>query len=63
MEIYSNIVEENKLREIQKRTLQILSDALVKSFGPMGSYTTIVKNMDPKGVNISVDTTKNTFFK
>lgn len=58
MEIYSNIVEENKLREVQKRTLQILSDALVKSFGPMGSYTTIVKNMDPKGVNISVDSTK-----
>ena len=53
MKIYSNIVPENKVREVQKETLSIISDALCKSFGPKGSSTAFVKNIDPKGVNIA----------
>lgn len=56
--IFSNIVPESKVREIQKETLQILADALDKSFGPMGSYTSYVKNMDKDGVNIAIESTK-----
>lgn len=56
--IYSNIVSENKVREIQKETLNIISNALLKSFGPNGSNTAIIKNIDKNGVNISVEYTK-----
>ena len=56
--IYSNIVPETKVREKQKETLQVIADALSKSFGPKGSTTAIVKNMDKNGVNISLDYTK-----
>ena len=56
--IYSNIVTEDKVREVQKETLEILANALDKSFGPMGSYTSYVKNMDKDGVNIAIETTK-----
>ena len=56
--IYSNIVPESKVREKQKETLQIISDSLSKSFGPKGSTTAIVKNMDKNGVNITLDYTK-----
>ena len=56
--IYSNIVPETKVREKQKETLQIIANALSKSFGPKGSTTAIVKNMDKNGVNISLDYTK-----
>lgn len=56
--IYSNIVPENKVREKQKETLQILADSLEKSFGPKGSTTAIVKNMDKNGNNISLEYTK-----
>ena len=45
-EIYSNIVPEDKVRDIQKRTLDIISTALSNSFGPRGATTAIVKNMD-----------------
>lgn len=58
MKIYSNIVPENKVREIQKETLNIISEALSKSFGPKGSSTAFVKNIDPKGANIAVEHTK-----
>ena len=56
--IYSNIVPEDKVRSKQKETLQIIANALEKSFGPKGSTTAIVKNMDKNGVNISLDYTK-----
>ena len=56
--IYSNIVPECIVRERQKETLQILADSLTKSFGPMGSTTAIVKNIDQNGVNISLEYTK-----
>ena len=58
MKIYSNIVPESKVREIQKETLSIISKALCNSFGPKGSSTAFVKNTDTKGVNIAVDHTK-----
>lgn len=56
--IYSNIVPEEKVREKQRETLKIIADALSKSFGPMGSHTAIVKNLDPNGTNITIDYTK-----
>lgn len=46
------------MRETQKETLGIISDSLIKSFGPMGSQTAIVKNIDQNGVNIDVKYTK-----
>ena len=58
MKIYSNIVPENKVREVQKETLNIIADALCKSFGPKGSSTAFVKNIDPKGVNVVSEHTK-----
>lgn len=58
MKIYSNIVPEAKVREVQKETLGIIAEALCKSFGPQGSNTAFVKNVDAKGVNIAVDHTK-----
>lgn len=58
MKIYSNIVPEEKVRKVQKETLNIISDALCKSFGPKGSSTAFVKNIDPKGVNIAAEHTK-----
>ena len=58
MKIYSNIVPENKVREVQKETLNIISEALCKSFGPKGSSTAFVKNIDPKGVNVVAEHTK-----
>lgn len=58
MKIYSNIVPEEKVREVQKETLNIIADALHKSFGPKGSSTAFVKNIDPKGVNVCVEHTK-----
>lgn len=58
MKIYSNIVPEHKVREVQKETLEIIADALCKSFGPKGSTTAFVKNIDQNGVNIAVDHTK-----
>lgn len=58
MKIYSNIVPEQKVREVQRETLGIISDTLVKSFGPAGSATAIVKNIDKNGVNINIEYTK-----
>ena len=43
------------MREIQRETLGIISDSLIKSFGPMGSTTAIVKNIDKNGVNINIE--------
>ena len=56
--IYSNIVPVDKVREKQKETLQILSDSLSNSFGPMGSHTAIVKNLDKNGTAINVEYSK-----
>lgn len=56
--IYSNIVTEQKVRQIQRETLNVIADALSKSFGPKGSTTAIVKNIDKNGVNISIEYTK-----
>ena len=42
--IFSNIVDEAKLREIQLETLEILKNAVSKTFGPYGSNTIIAKD-------------------
>lgn len=41
--IYSNIIEKKTVREVQLKTLEIIKNALVCSFGPMGSNTAIRK--------------------
>ena len=56
--IHSNIVPKVKVREVQYDTLNIIANALEKSFGPNGSVTAIVKNIDPNGVNINIEYTK-----
>lgn len=38
----SNVVPEEKLKEVQKNTLDVLKDYLSKTYGPMGSYTAII---------------------
>ena len=43
MKIYSNIVPENSVRKKQLDTLNIISNAIEKSFGPMGSHTALAK--------------------
>ena len=58
MVIPNNIVSEDKVREIQKETLDIIAKALTKSFGPKGSTTAFVKNLDQNGVNIVLEYTK-----
>lgn len=58
MNIYSNIVPAEKVREVQAKTLEVISNALSNSFGPGGSSTAFVKNIDPKGVNIAIEYTK-----
>ena len=58
MVIHSNIVPEEQVRKVQRKTLKYISDALIKSFGPKGSSTAYVKNVDPNGVNITVEYTK-----
>lgn len=56
--IYSNIVPTKIVRDVQQDTLKVMADALVKSFGPKGSTTAFVKNLDEKGINIAVEYTK-----
>ena len=56
--IYSNIVPEKKVREVQRETLDVIATSLEKSFGPNGSTTAIIKNIDQNGTNISVEYTK-----
>lgn len=53
--IYSNIVNEEITRERQMQTLEIIASALIKSFGPMGSHTGIIKD---NGGATSVEYTK-----
>lgn len=43
MQIFSNIVKKDELREVQLGTLEILRESLLNSFGPMGSNTEIYK--------------------
>lgn len=42
--VYSNVVEKEALRHIQSDTLAVISDALLKSFGPYGSNSIIGKD-------------------
>ena len=58
MEIYSNIVPNDIVRDVQRRTLAVISDSLTNSFGPKGSTTAIVNNVDSEEVGISVEHSK-----
>ena len=42
-EIQTNIVNGGKLKHIQQSALRIMKDAIVKSMGPAGSNTLILK--------------------
>ena len=42
--VYSNVVEKGALRRVQSETLAVISDALLKSFGPYGSNSIIGKD-------------------
>lgn len=57
-QIYSNIVPSSTVRDIQKRTLEVIADSLSNSFGPKGSTTAIVKNTDPNEANVTIEHTK-----
>lgn len=39
----NNVVNEKKLHKVQKDTLEYLKNCLAKTYGPMGSYTAILK--------------------
>ena len=39
VKVVTNIVEEDALRKAQLRALKIFSDAVSKTYGPMGGYT------------------------
>lgn len=41
--IYSNLVKKERLREVQRETFNEVQEALINSFGPMGSNTEIYK--------------------
>lgn len=58
MKIYSNIVPDNIVRETQLKALDIIADAVGNTFGPMGSHTGIVKDLDKNGANIDIKYTK-----
>ena len=42
--VYSNVVEKEALRRVQRETLAVISNALLKSFGPYGSNSIIGKD-------------------
>lgn len=58
MEVYSNIVNKDTVRKVYRETLDIICEALQCSFGPKGSSTAFIKNMDKDGANIAVEYTK-----
>lgn len=58
MQIYSNIVPQETVRDMQKETLGIIANAVSNSFGPKGSTTAIVKNLDQNEANIAIKHTK-----
>lgn len=41
-ECSTNIVSEEKLKDVQLKTLSVLKECLIKTYGPMGSYTDIL---------------------
>ena len=58
MQIYSNIVPQDTVRQVQRDTLGIIANAVSNSFGPKGATTAIVHNLDPNEANISIEHTK-----
>lgn len=47
-----NVVKSKRLHDIQEQTLMFLKDCLEKTYGPMGSYTTILKGEDSQSAHM-----------
>ena len=47
----TNVVEKDKLRQIQKTTLNRVADFISYTFGPMGSNTKIITGNDPQNIS------------
>ena len=47
---HSNVVSEEKLKKVQVETLNMLRDNLSKTYGPMGSYTSIITGSGPQDI-------------
>lgn len=47
----SNVVSENTLHNIQSKTLNYLKNCLEKTYGPMGSYSIILKGDNPSTIS------------
>ena len=45
-EILSNIVSKKSLRKVQKKTMQIIADALRMTYGPLGSNSWLITGND-----------------
>ena len=56
--LYNNVVPSEIVRDVQRRTLDVISKSLKRSFGPMGSITAIVKSQDSHDANIEIEYTK-----
>lgn len=50
-ECMTNVVSEEKLKRVQENTLNLLKDFLSKTYGPMGSYTSIIKGETIKTIS------------
>lgn len=50
--IYSNIVDDSTVRKMQQKTLEIISNSVEKTFGPMGSHTAIVNRINERDISV-----------
>lgn len=46
----SNVVTSNTMKEVQRRTLNLLREYLSKTYGPMGSYTAIISGSNDRDI-------------
>lgn len=46
----SNVVTSSKMKEVQRRTLNLLREYLSKTYGPMGSYTAIISGSNDRDI-------------
>ena len=47
----SNVVTSSKMKEVQRRTLNLLREYLAKTYGPMGSYTAIISGSNDRDIS------------
>lgn len=50
LDVKSNIINKDVLRRVQKRTLNSIADALVNTYGPMGSNTLLLRGETKDGL-------------